>query len=38
MKVLHVPFHYFPETAGRTEMYAAALAEPSGALERQMFG
>lgn len=27
MKVLHVPFHYFPDAVGGTEMYTAALAD-----------
>ena len=27
MKILHVPFHYFPDAVGGTEMYTAALAE-----------
>ncbi len=27
MKVLHVPFHYFPDAVGGTEVYTAALAE-----------
>jgi glycosyltransferase involved in cell wall biosynthesis len=27
MKVLHVPFHYFPDAVGGTEIYTAALAE-----------
>jgi glycosyltransferase involved in cell wall biosynthesis len=36
MKVLHVPFHYFPDAVGGTEIYTAALAERLQALGVQV--
>lgn len=32
MRVLHVPFHYYPEAVGGTEVYVASLAEELAAL------